>query len=212
MSFFNKLAGLDELRFGLTRKLLSLLLVATGLASFFLPLVKTNPEVMNQIEWSPYEMATYAYQARLVRSLNDAYAFPVEIATVYLLLLLALYVIALSRSQRWLVHISVLGLGLMICGLTRAADSFELLFYQNYPPAELTPGKHVHFLNLMLILVTVLTCVLFVTVSESLDVERRPKLTNPDPVEPKEPEFIVAEFVEGKTDTAQPTPPMRLSK
>jgi len=196
MSFFDKVIGIDELRFGLSRKLIALIVTAGGILTFFLPLVATTPQVMDKTEWSAYEAVTYVYQSGLVRSSSDALLFPVEIIAAYLLLPLALYVVIISRTQRKLMHIGLAGLALVIYAWTRAGETFETLFYRNYPTAELTPGKHVDFIKLLLVLSAIMGSLLVLTACEWLDGRSSPLIAHSEmsPQTTSEPELIDAEI------------------
>jgi hypothetical protein len=206
---WNQVTGAEELRFGLMRKLLALIVLAFAIFSFFLPLVSVTPPVMNQAEWSLLDLTSYVYQARLVRSTSDLLNFPVEFALAYLLVPLAFYVVTVSRSQRRLIHIGVLGIGLVLYGWTRAADTFPVVFFRDYPPTEITSTPHVGPGALVAMLLFVLGSLLLITVSEFLDGKRRGSLPTLTTVRRKrEPEFIQAEVISEGEDSPRPRLPL----
>jgi len=204
--FWNKVTGVDELRFGLTRKLLALIVIALGILTFFLPLVSVNPPVMSQTDWSAFDIVSFVSQGDLVRSSSDLQLFPVEIAIVYSLLLIAFYVVSIARSQRRLLHIGVVGIGLILYGWSRAANTFEVALYRNYPATEISPGQHVMFGDLMAAQLLVIGALLFLATSEFLDAGTPLKVPRPcqSPTK-REPEFIHAEVVPDEEEEAPRT-------
>jgi hypothetical protein len=201
---WNQVTGAEELRFGLVRKLLALLVLAFAVFSFFLPLVSVTPPVMNQTEWSPLDLVSYVYQTGLVRSSSDLLNFPVEFALTYLLVPFAFYGVTVPSSQRRLIHITVLGIGLLIYGWSRAADTFAVAMFRNYPSTEITSTPHVGSNELFGVLLLIMGCLLFISISEFLDGKRRRILPSLTPVRGKrEPEFIQAEVVSEENDTSR---------
>lgn len=195
--FWDKVLGLDELRFGLVRKLLGLIVIVVAVLTFFLPLVGTNPPVMDRGEWSAFDIVSYDYQADLVRSSSDLFNFPVEIAVAYLLVPIAFYVVMIARSQRRLVPIAAAGLALGLYGWSRAGETFDVAIYRNFPATEAPAGHQVAFGELMVALLLIMAILLFLTASEYLDGETKVRRMPPlrAPRMPAEPPFIQAEVV-----------------
>lgn len=206
---WNQVTGAEELRFGLTRKLLTLIVLAFAVFSFFLPLVYVTPPVMSQPEWSPYEVISYVYQAALIRSASDVLNFPVEFALAYFLVPVAFFVVIVPRSQRRMIHIAVLGIGLALYGWNRSADSFAVVMFRDFPSTEITSTPHVGSGELHAVLLLIMLCLLLITCSEFLDGKRRPSLPYQATVRRKrEPEFIHAEVVSEKEGAAGPHLPL----
>jgi hypothetical protein len=206
---WNQVTGAEELRFGLVRKLLSLVILAFAILSFFLPLVSVSPPVMSKAEWSPLDLVSYVYQAGLVRSSSDLLNFPVEIALAYLLLPIAFYVVTVPRSQRRMIHIAVIGIGLVLYGWTRVDDSFAVAVFRDFPSTEITSTPHVASSELLAVLLLIMGCLLFISTSELLDGKRRrslPPLTT-SRCKP-EPEFIRAEVITEGEDSPDPRLPL----
>jgi hypothetical protein len=210
---WNKITGADELRFGLTRKLLVLVVLALAVLSFFLPLVSVSPPVMSQTRWSAFDIVSYVYQAGLVRSSSDLLNFPIEFALAYILALIAFYVLTLRRSQRTLVHIGVFGVGLLLYGWTRAAETFGIALFRDFPATEITSTPKVGFNDLLAALLLIMSSLLFITASEFIDGRPLPILPPIAEVPLKgEPELIYAEVVsEGKVEKTSP-PRLRLGE
>jgi hypothetical protein len=210
---WNKITGADELRFGLARKLLALVVLALAVLSFFLPLVSASPPVMSQARWSAFDIVSYVYQANLVRSSSDLLNFPIELASAYLLVLIAFYVVTVRKSQRPLVHIAVLGIGVVLYGWTRAANTFGTALFRDFPPTEISSTPQVGFSDLLAALLLIMSGLLFITATEFLDGRPLPILPPAAEVPLKRAaELIYAEVVtEEKVDKASP-PRLRLGE
>jgi hypothetical protein len=207
---WNQITGAEELRFGLMRKLLALIVLALAVFCFFLPLVSVTPPVTNQAEWSSLDLVSYLYQAGLVRSISDLLNFPVEFALAYLLMPIAFYVVTVLRSQRTIIQIAALGIGLVLYGWTRAADSFAVAFFRDYPSTEITSTPHVQSGALLSVLLLIMGCLMFISLSEFLDGKRRRSLPTLTTVRrTREPEFIQAEVISEGEETPRPHLPLR---
>jgi hypothetical protein len=207
--FWDKVLGIDELRFGLVRKLLAMIVIVVGVLTFVLPLVSTNPPVMDKPDWSPLEIVSYDYRAELVRSSSDLFNFPVEIAVAYLLMPVAFYVVMIARSQRRLVHLAVIGIGLIVYGWSRAAETFDVALYRNFPVTEAPTGRHVSLTELLVALVLVMGALLFLSASEFLDGDSRSQKARFTKISHAagDPEFIQAEVVsQGEEGKPRPEP------
>jgi hypothetical protein len=81
------------------------LMLAFGLSTFFMPLATTDPPILAKTEWSALDLLSQIYSGKLPFS---AVAF--DIASTYLLMLLALAALLLPRPRKPLLLISILGI------------------------------------------------------------------------------------------------------
>jgi hypothetical protein len=202
-TFYEKVLGIDEVRFGPRRKLLALIVIAVGMLTFFLPLVTTNPAVLGKTQWSGFDILSHVYQRELLPSRVELVLFPGYFAIVYLLMVFALFVVYFFQSQRALVHIAVVGIILALHSWGWDKGNFEITFYRNYPFNELPPGRHVAFGQLILALIAVMGVLLLIVSSEALDAEpsaKRIQTSEQPRGASTEPEFLEVEILPPEED------------
>src|SRR5216683_6375172 len=92
-----------------TRKQFSLLVIAIGMSTFFVPLVTLNPAVMNRTQLSALDIAVNIYHRRLPVPKGSFDESLLEIALIYVLLPFALMALCLSGPPKALKVISGVG-------------------------------------------------------------------------------------------------------
>jgi hypothetical protein len=114
---------------GRKRRGIAILFLALGLCSFFEPLIKVDPAVMNRTRWSPFTIARELYQGNLAHSVSDVLFAPLEVGGIYLLFLAALIAVLSSRSQKFVLTIGAIGAALCLEVFDFGDIDFERLFY-----------------------------------------------------------------------------------
>jgi hypothetical protein len=153
---------------GRRRRSLAFLAVASGLLTFFLPLVTTQPSVMGRTRWSPCDISWQIYAGNLPPSV------PLMTTLVYLILVFALATLCMSPSRGLLAKIALFGL--FAIGLWRGDRSdFELLFYGKFGYDNLSLIRHVGFGDLMIALIATMVALLYIALNENLDTGSSPK-------------------------------------
>ena len=156
---------------GPRRRRLATAFLVLGLFSFFLPLIKLDTPVLNKTRWSPFDIAQKVYEGDLPpnvlgRDLTDS--MPIMIPTLYLLQLVALFSVAISKSPVILKNIAVIG----VCTswLWRGdRASFEQLFYGTFSYQNFSLVRRVSFGQHTFILLGVMGILWFVAVNSDLD-------------------------------------------
>ena len=98
---------------GPRRKAFAAAVLAIGLLSFFLPLIKVDIAVINKTRWSAFDIAVKVHYGELpprAASRDFVDAIPIIIPTLYFLQLVAVFSLAVSRSPVILKTIAVLGI------------------------------------------------------------------------------------------------------
>ena len=94
---------------GKNRKRLALLMIAIGIYTFFAPMVVVDPPILNRTEWSALDIVLNVYDGRLPvpgGSFDDGL---LQIALIYVLMILAVAVLYVPGSRRALLAISAIG-------------------------------------------------------------------------------------------------------
>jgi hypothetical protein len=128
----------------------ALLVIALGLATFFLPLVTVDPPVLNTTHWSPFDIVRQMYEGNLpapvcercgepwVRALAS---LPAPVTAIYLLMLAALLPLLSPYATNTLAAISIFGgMGSLYLWRDPIASDFERTFY-----GHLSDVRHVHY-------------------------------------------------------------------
>jgi hypothetical protein len=125
---------------GPQRKRLALGVVLIGLCTAGLPLVILNPPLPNKSQWTPLNIALKVYQRELPVSRGSLDDSVIEMAFIYLLMLLALVALSIPGPRRLLKGIS--GFGFVLSTLVKFwHHSFLNMFgWQYFGPGHLRPG------------------------------------------------------------------------
>ena len=160
---------------GMRRKTLAFV-VALGILSFFWPLITIDPPVLERTQWSAWNVAWQIYQGNLPnRSLSDTcercdrqwvlalFYVPKSPTAVYLLMVLALVLLCVSRSAWPLGLIGTMGAILTWASWKWDSTAFEELFY-----GGLFAG-HVRLGQFMFLLLLVMVALVVISRTEDLD-------------------------------------------
>ena len=150
------------------RRALAFIVVASGLVSFFLPLVTTDPAVMGQTRWSAWHISCAIYEGSVLPKHEDLFSFPEMAATIYVLLFFALGALSFSCSKQVLTTISAIG---CFSGWLWRGDriSFEEMFYGNFSYQNFSLVRRVEFGTLTILLLCVMGALLLITLSGNTD-------------------------------------------
>ena len=74
--------------FGRNQKRISLAFLGIGLSSFFVQLIRAAPSVMGRTRWSLFSIVWQISHGKLQHSITDPFIAPIEIAVIYLLLII----------------------------------------------------------------------------------------------------------------------------
>jgi hypothetical protein len=169
---------------------MALIVVVGGIVTFFLPLVSTNPPVLQTSDWSPFDILRQIYLGHLPQpicercgepAIRSLLALPFEVTVVYGLMLSALVAVWLRKSAA-LAWIGIVGVYFsldtyMLKGGTNFAAKwgFEWTFYGQ--PQSLQPSARGPVLYGWLItaLLTVMVALVFIAIREDFDTERTSK-------------------------------------
>jgi hypothetical protein len=149
--------------FGKKRKRIAIIL-AFGLSSFFVPLIKTVPPVMARTQWSTFMVVYQLSQGNLPHSVTDLLITPIEVAAIYLML--AVLLVGVLRSC-WLASLCIALNPLWWFG---DSDDSNQLFYGS--PSFLDFSwlqRRVDVSQLFITLAAVSLVVLFVSLNSTLD-------------------------------------------
>jgi len=192
---------------GRRRRSLAFLAVLAGLLTFFLPLVTTNPAVIGQSHWSPWNISWQIYEGNLHPSI------PFMATLIYMLLVVAVVALWLSPSRDGLAITAIFGLFTSLFW-RRDMRSFEMLFYGDvhYEVTRyhyLALVRHVRFGDLTIVLLGAMGALLYIAFNEDLDTESSSKSAIIGEAFPdsREPEFLSAEIlppVEDDSSRRQP--------
>jgi hypothetical protein len=91
------------------RKRFAFALIIVGLMTFFLPIVTLDPPLLNRAHWSPFHILSAVYAGALPVARGHFDEVLVEIALLYVLMILALGAVYLLASPKPLTVISFLG-------------------------------------------------------------------------------------------------------
>jgi hypothetical protein len=156
---------------GPRRRTLATAVLILGLFSFFLPLIKLDTPVLNKTRWSPFDIAEKVYEGDLPPNAMGRHitnSIPIMIPTLYVLLLVALFSLAISRSPVILKSIAVLGL--CTSWLWRGDRiSFEGLFYGSFSYHNFSVVRRVSFGQHTLTLLGVMAMMWFIAANDDLD-------------------------------------------
>jgi hypothetical protein len=108
---------------GKRRKRFALLLIAAGLCSFFVPLVRINPSVLGRSQWSALNIASEIHKHNLPVAGGDIDINLIFLALVYALMAAALVILCFSSSATALKIIS--GMGVVLSFSRYWHSSFE---------------------------------------------------------------------------------------
>lgn len=166
---------------GPRRRSLAFLAVLTGLLTFFLPIVSTDPEVMGIAHWSVWNISWQIYEGNLLPNRDDLLSsIPMMPLAILVLLFLAFVVLCVSPSSRTLTKIAATG---CFTGWFWRGDriSFEELFYGNVSHDRSSLIQHVGSTQLTILLLASTGSLLFVATNErwdSAETPRYPQLGN----------------------------------
>jgi hypothetical protein len=103
------MSGLPATRLGRERKRLASFVIAIGLGTFFLPIVILNPPLLNRAQWSPFHIASGVNAGTLPVPKGHVDEALVEIALLYVLMILALVAVFFRNASKPLTAISTVG-------------------------------------------------------------------------------------------------------
>ncbi len=106
---------LPETPLGTERKRLALVVILVGLATFLLPMVILNPPLQGRAQWWPLHIAEAVYVGELPVRGGHFDEVLVEMALIYVLLVVSLGALLL-RSPKPLTIISTVGLAVSVTG------------------------------------------------------------------------------------------------
>lgn len=101
---------------GRERKKIGLLIIIVGLLTFFLPIVRLNPPLMNRSQWSPLDIASGLFRRALPVPGGRFDESLVEIFSLYGLMACAIPAALFFRSPQTLRVISGMGTGVSFFG------------------------------------------------------------------------------------------------
>ena len=178
---------------GQRRKLLALLIVVSGLLTFFLPLITTEPSVLGRTAWSPWDILWGVYKGDLLPNRSDVFSLPLMAPLIYVLLLIALAALLQSRSPDVLARIAAIG---CCCIWLWRGDriSFEEMFYGHFSYQHFSLIRRVGFGTLTITLLGVMGLLLLLAMDKNLD-EAAKSVMRMAIADVKEPEFLDAEVL-----------------
>lgn len=115
---------------GKNRKRLALLVIAIGIYTFFASMVVVEPLILNRTEWSALDIALNVYDGRLPVPGGSFDEGLLEIALIYMLMILALTALFVPGPPRALLVISTIGF--VISSLAKFWDSTFLRTFGYY--------------------------------------------------------------------------------
>ena len=161
---------------GKRRKSLAFFVVALGIISFFWPLITTDPPVLGKTQWSAWNVACQIYQGNLPnRKLSDTcercdrqwvlalFYVPKLPTALYVLIVLALVLLCLSRSATALALLGTMGAIAAWQSWRWDESGFERLFY-----GHLFVG-HVRFGRFMFLWLVLMVALVVISHTEDLD-------------------------------------------
>jgi hypothetical protein len=168
---------------------LVVLLMGIGLWTFFLPIVTTDAPVHGRSQWAPLELlVARAYQWRPAPHFHLVFY---QIASIYVLMVLAILVLALPAPHKLLKLIAVIGSASSITLLgTRGPRTFSWLFYGRYTSPPWFNGDigwwrsgRLHFTSAYFVLIAVMPLLLVALVGyerQSLSLKSSEQYITPD--------------------------------
>ncbi len=162
---------------GARRRTLSFMVIVVGMLTFFVPLVTTNPPVIEMSRWSAFTIVMRMYEGKLPEPICERcgeplirsfLALPLMISVNYALMVLALVALCFPRSPGFLRGLSLSG------GLYNLTDlrwqntkwEFKETFYgQTY----LRSAGHVHYHWLTDPLLVVMVTLFIISLKMDLD-------------------------------------------
>lgn len=158
--------------FGRRRQWIGIFCVGLGLATFFIPLIDTNPAVMGNLHWSLLDLLRRFGLATLLQNAGD---FVVSAAIIYALLSAALTAIVAFPSQKLLARIGVTGAGITYLAFRFTRDDLERMLYGSLQDIRIprfgiaVTGRGVSISQLMLLLLGVMLFLIFLSLTPALD-------------------------------------------
>ena len=191
---------------GRRRASLAFLVIASGLLTFFLPLVTTDPAVMGISHWSAWNISSEIYLGNLALKRNDLLSsIPIMPTSVYILLVLALAMLWISPSRDTFKKMAVVGIftSWFWRGDRRA---FEELFYGNFGYQNFSLVRRVETGQLTIVLLVVMGCLLFIATNEDLgrDFLAEKARIHKALSDTGKPEFLDAEILPGEQEVRRP--------
>lgn len=159
---------------GPRRRIFAIAVLMLGLFSFFLPLIKLDIPVLSKTQWSPFDITLKVYEGDLPvmgPTGRDLTSIPIMIPALYLLELIALFSVVISRSPVTLKNIAVIS----VCTswLWRGdRASFEELFYGKFSYRDFSLVTRVSFGQHTVILLGVMGILWFIAANSDLDKAR----------------------------------------
>jgi len=150
--------------------------LAIGLATFFDPLVRVEPPVLDKSTWSALDIAQHIYSRELPVPTGGFDLGVFEIAVTYLLIAIALVALFVPGGEEAIWIASLIGF-VISAGAKYWNSTFESLFFG---PFGGLPRGQVREGGAAILLAFVMAAVMTISLNESWDVfERRKKPTPP---------------------------------
>jgi hypothetical protein len=142
-----------------------------GLWTFFLPIVTADTPVHGRSQWAPLDLLVA--RADQWRPAPHFHLVLYQIASVYVLMVFAILVLALPSPHKFLKLIAVIGSASSVSLLgTRGPRAFSWLFYGRYTSSQIfssdigwTRWQGLHFSSAYFVLIGVMPLLLFALVS-----------------------------------------------
>lgn len=152
-----------------SRRFAALCLLAIGLYTFFVPLVKIHPVVMGKNEWSAWDITSIILYGKLHASSGILGYLLINIPLQYFLMLIMLLLTGLSfsRYRRELMVIAVLALG---CGIEARESGYQFFAGMFFPKsfAALT-GAGIEYGTAMIVPSITMAGVILISITEDMD-------------------------------------------
>lgn len=182
---------------GRRRVSLAFLAIVSGLMTFFVPLVTTDPPVLGRGHWSPWDIFSAITIGELPIKRDDLLSsLPIMATAIYVLLIIALVALGFSRSPRILARVAAVG---CFTSWFWRGDriSLEEMFYGDFSYHRFSLVRHVGFGGLTLCLLGVMGSLLFIAMNEDIDEHPSPKSRQTGAIgwETREPETLDAEIL-----------------
>ena len=170
-----------------------------GILTFFVPLVTTNPPVLNKTRWSVFDIVQHVWARELPPGPDWEQAivyFPVDCLLLYVFLLFAVVKLRSPEAHRTLALVAALSIYLD-AWMWRTWKAFEVTFYGHVSYDNMSSVRHVGLGELALVQLAVWGALLFIIADEDLDAESSAKGVQPDADSTKssEPEFLEVEIL-----------------
>lgn len=173
---------------GPKRRSLAVIVVIAGILTFFVPLVRTHPPVLQTADWSSFDIVRQVYLGNLPQPIcercgepmiRSLLALPFNITLVYGLLLYALSALCFRDTARVLAWIGIIGVifsldSYMLWGGTNFATKWQFESTLYGEPQSLQPSAKGPVLYgwLTIALLTVMVALILIAIHKDIDTER----------------------------------------